>query len=115
MRDLTGGARNAIAAERYRVAREGGSPTSRPPISRWRLRREPPRVERRFAEGRPRLAYDLCSFVVLLDGPRSRPRQQRGSQNDRPSRRTAAQISEASGSFRQGVKPRELELEEIAF
>jgi len=44
-----------------------GSPTSRPPISCWRLRREPPRVERRFAEGRPRLAYYVDSLVVLMD------------------------------------------------
>ena len=67
MRDLTSGARNAIAAERYRVAREGGSPTFRPPICCWRLRREPPRVERRFAEGRPRIAYDLYCLVVWMD------------------------------------------------
>ena len=43
-----------------------GSPTSRPPICRWRLRREPPRVERRFAEGRPRIAYCLYSLVVVM-------------------------------------------------
>ena len=42
MRDLTGEAPNAIAAERSRVATEGwGAQASRPPISCWQLGREP--------------------------------------------------------------------------
>ena len=54
MMDLTGEAPNAIAAERSRVATEG------------------PQVEKRFAEGGPRLAYYTLQSRGL-DGPRSRP------------------------------------------
>src|ERR1700674_6095487 len=57
MRDLTGETPNAIARAVSRRNRRLGSPTSRLPISGWQLGREPPRVERRFAEGGPRLAY----------------------------------------------------------
>src|SRR5438093_11635508 len=91
MRDLTGEApqrdcNRAVSRRNRRL----GSPTSRPPISCWQLGREPPRVERRFAEGGPRLAYYPLQSR-RLDGPRSRPRQQGGSQNDRP-RRQAARV-----------------------
>src|SRR5215469_16642038 len=77
MRDLTDQHPGTIAVERSRIATAGwGVQTSLPPICRWPLGR---------AAGGPRLArYALQSG--RLDGPRPRPGQPAGPQNDRPHR-----------------------------
>src|ERR1700682_188382 len=78
MRDLTGEAPDAIAAERSRVATEGwGAQLLALQSPAGEMGREPPWVERRFAEGGPRLAYYLL-HSRRLEGPRSRPRQHAG-------------------------------------